>query len=190
MRRLLLALFVAGAALAQDPEFVRMWEEAQQQRPRSVASDARIAPPNEPGTPLVVHGRLFQRNGATPVAGVIVFAYQTDRTGVYNRNNVRGWRLRGWARTDAEGRFTFRTIRPGTYPNRSAPAHIHLSIQGPGMPRRWTNEVQFADDALHTPRARRESEAAGAFGSIRPVTTRGGVQHVEFHLRLEETGLF
>jgi protocatechuate 3,4-dioxygenase beta subunit len=48
---------------------------------------------------------------------VIVFAYQTDHTGVYNRRGADGWRLHGGARTDAEGRFELHTIRAA----RSAP---------------------------------------------------------------------
>lgn len=174
---------VAASAAAQDVEWVRMWEAAQRQRPTTFGSVARIAPANEPGTPLVVHGRILQSDGASPAAGVIVFAYQTDIAGVYNHRNAPGWRLRGWARTDAEGRFEFRTIRPASYPNGRIPAHIHLTIEGPSLPRRWTHELRFADDPFLSDREKREP------GVVR-VTTRGGVQHVEFQARITNDGRF
>lgn len=172
-------VLVAVSAGAQDREWLQMWEEAQRVRPRAVGSTARIAPTGEPGTPLVVHGKVFQRDGKTPARDLLVFAYQTDATGVYNRAGARGWRLKGWAKTDANGRFEFHTIRPGSYPRSRTPAHIHLTIEGAGVARRWTEELQFADDPYVSERA-----------SARPVTTRGGVQHVDFHVRITDEGRF
>ncbi|HEX8255416.1 MAG TPA: hypothetical protein VF846_19910 [Thermoanaerobaculia bacterium] len=186
----LLALLVALPAAAQDREWIRMWETAQRQRPRTVASIARIAPDKERGTPLIVHGRVYENDGKTPRAGVIVFAYQTDAAGVYHRRGERGWRLRGWARSDANGRFEFRTIRPAPYPNATEPAHIHFTIEAPKLQRRWTPDLQFAGDRLLTARDKRASSAAGPFGSIRAVTTRAGVQHVDFNIRVADEGRF
>jgi protocatechuate 3,4-dioxygenase beta subunit len=111
----LLAFVLTSALHAQDVQRVRDWENANRTRPTAIQSVSRIAPVKEPGTPLVVHGRIFQRDGVTPAPAVIVFAYQTDATGVYNPRGTRGWRLRGWVKSDAQGRFEFRTIRPGSY---------------------------------------------------------------------------
>lgn len=186
-----LSLLMTSALFAQvDQGWLRLWEEAQRQRPRTIATVARIAPQGEPGTPLVVHGRVVQRDGKTPAPNVIVFAYHTDATGVYNRRGARGYRLRGWAKTDANGRFEFHTIRPAAYPNRREEAHIHLTIEGPNLPRRWVPDINFAGDPLLSAEDKRRSSAAGAFGSIRPVTTRGGVQHVDFNIRVEEESKF
>ena len=182
-----LTLFAAACVQAQDEDWLRMWEAAQRQRPRTVASTSRIAPANEPGTPMVIHGRVFERDGKTPARDVIVFAYQTDNTGVYGD---RGWRLRGWARSDAEGRFAFHTIRPGSYPSSRNPAHVHLTIEGPKLPRRWAPELRFMDDPFVSAVDKRESQAAGAFGSVRPVTTREGTQHVDVHIRVADEGRF
>lgn len=185
-----MALMSAAATLAQDPEWLRMWEEAQRQRPRTIGSTARIAPAGEPGTPMVIHGRVYARDGRTRAAGVIVFAYQTDRTGVYHEPGARIWRLRGWARTDAQGRFELHTIRPAPYPRGRTPAHVHLVIEGTGVPRQWTPELRFADDPFVSAAEKRESEALGAFGPVRPVTTRNGTQHVELHIRISDEGRF
>lgn len=174
-------LFIASPLCAQDGGWVREWERAQKERPATIASVGRIAPAGEPGTPMVVHGRVLRNDGVTPAPDVVVFAYQTDAGGVYNRNGARGWRLRGWARSDAEGRFELRTIRPGSYPRGRTPAHIHVTIDGPGLPRRWTEEIRFADDPLLLERERR--------GALQ-VTTRGGVQHVDYIIRITDQGRF
>ena len=175
---------------AQDRDWVRTWEEAQRQRPRTIGSAGRIAAANEPGTPLVVHGRVFQADGKTPAAGIMVFAYQTDNKGEYNRNDAAGWRLRGWAQSDAQGRFEFHTIRPASYPSGRTPAHIHVTIEGPRLPRRWTTEVHFLDDPFLSDGQKRQSAALGAFGSVRPVTTRQRTQHVDYSIRIAESGKF
>ena len=57
-----------------------------------------------------------------PVPGVDVFAYQTDQHGIYAAPGAADpWRLKGWAVTDAQGRFEFRTIRPAAYPSNTVP---------------------------------------------------------------------
>ncbi|HVS66864.1 MAG TPA: hypothetical protein VMT85_25535 [Thermoanaerobaculia bacterium] len=178
---------------AQDREFVRAYERAQAEKPARVGSVSRIAPENEPGTPLVINGRVYQTDGRTPApAGITVFAYQTDHTGVYDvpSAGAHSWRLKGWAVTDAEGRFTFHTIRPGSYPNATVPQHVHLHLEGPDLPRRWTTSLQFEDDPKLGAREREASRRAGMFGGVRPVTKRDGIDHVEINLRIEDGGLF
>lgn len=122
-------LFVTSATLlAQDTEYIRAIERAQQQRPSTLGATGRIAPPAEPGSPLVVRGRVLQVNGS-PAGNAVIFAYQTDRGGLYDRpeNGPHSWRLRGWVKADADGRFTFETIRPGSYPNSNNPPHVHFT---------------------------------------------------------------
>ena len=141
--------FITMRAPAQDVEFIRALERAQQDRPASLTSSARIAAAGEPGTPLVIHGRVFAADLRTPVSGAIVFAYHTDRAGHYNRPGTpaHSWRLRGWARTDADGRFEFHTIRPGAYPSRHIPAHVHFTVFH-GTERFHAGEAQFEDDPI------------------------------------------
>lgn len=95
---------------------------------------ARIAPVEEPGSPLIVRGTLYQPDGATPAAGALVFAYHTDREGLYDRpgSPPHQWRLQGAARTDRDGRFEFRTIRPAHYPNSRNPEHVHVEVEADG----------------------------------------------------------
>lgn len=120
----------AAPAAAQDLEYNRAVHEAQRARPAQLTSSERIAPATEPGTPFVLRGQAFAADGRTPLADAIVFAYHTDRDGLYRPRGepAHTWRLKGWAKTGADGRFEFRTIRPGPYPGGTEPAHVHLTL--------------------------------------------------------------
>lgn len=179
-------------AVAQDLEFVRAWERAQTLRPRTLTSSARIAPAGEPGTPLFIHGHVFQRDGRRPAPGIMVFAYHTDARGHYDVSSAgaHSWRLKGWATTDAEGAFEFQTIRPAPYPGRTTPSHVHVSIEGPGVQRRWVQELWFEDDDLVGHDARQSSVKNGKFGSVRPIRRRGETQHIDFNIRIVDEGRF
>jgi protocatechuate 3,4-dioxygenase beta subunit len=171
---------------AQDVEYLQALERAQRDRPSVLTSRARIAPVGEPGTPMVIHGRVFKRDGRTPAPGMCIFAYHTDRTGIYAdpSKGPHVWRLRGWALTDSDGRFEFDTIRPAPYPRRATAAHVHVTIEGPGVPR-FSAGLQFADDNLVTAADREESARQGTFGAVVPVQLRDGVQHVAVNYRIE-----
>jgi protocatechuate 3,4-dioxygenase beta subunit len=185
-------LITATSAGAQDREYISAVERAQQQRPDTLSSIARIAPDSEPGTPLVIRGRVFNTDGKTAVPGAVVFAYHTDRDGLYDRpgSPPHSWRLRGWARTEADGGFEFRTTRPGSYPNSRNPAHVHLTVFMPDGQRYHAGEVQFADDPVLPAQERERSANEGPFGSVRPVRTEGGTQLVECSLRIEARNRF
>ena len=145
---LALALVMGATLAAQDVEYQRAVERAQKQRPATLTSTARIAPTSEPGTPLVVRGQLLAINGS-PAADAVVFAYHTDREGLYDKreNGPHSWRLRGWVKTDKDGRFTFETIRPGSYPNSNNPPHVHFTAFMPNGERYHAGELQMAMQA-------------------------------------------
>ena len=122
--------------------------------PAVIASHARIAPLAEPGEPLTITGRVTGPDGR-PRGGIIVYAYHTNRLGIYppavpprsQASNFHG-QLRGWARTDADGRYVFETIRPGSYPNSKNPQHVHMHVIEPGCTTYPIKEVQFSDDPM------------------------------------------
>lgn len=152
----------------------------------SLSWQARIAPAGEPGEPLVISGQVFDPSGLHAVPNIVVYAYHTDIKGLYTPSGAaRPPRLRGWARTDAEGRYEFRTIRPAPYPGNGPPAHVHFYLSGPGYPRQEAEELQFEGDPKVTPDMAERSRRAGRFGGVRPLT-RGtdGVWHCTFDMRL------
>ena len=153
---------------------------------------ATIVPAGEPGDPLVVSGRVFAPDGAHPVASVIVYAYNTDKDGYYSPDGKVGHpRLKGYMKTDAEGRFELHTIFPGRYPNMRIPAHIHFNLWGAGYPVQWTEDLRFEGDSYLTDAMKRESEALGDFATIRPVTIdSAGVRRCNINLRLLEKSNF
>ena len=176
---------------AQDADYIRAVERAQQQRPATIAHASRIAATDEPGTPMTLHGRALNADGR-PAGSVVVFAYQTDRSGIYDRPEAgaHSWRLRGWAKADDAGRFTFETIRPGPYPGRQAPAHVHFTIFTPSGERYHAGEAKFDDDELVPARERETSKRAGDFGEVRPVRREGGREHVNVTLRIDAAQRF
>lgn len=122
--------------------------------PASIASQVRLAPPDEPGDAMRLYGQVRDVRGS-PRAGVIVYAYQTDRDGIYPTITrgvgpaaARHGRLRAWARSDHDGEFVFDTIRPGHYPGRDMPQHIHLHVIEPGCATYYIDDAMFLDDPV------------------------------------------
>lgn len=149
-------------------------EGALQNLPASPGTTARIAPTGEPGEPLSLSG-VVRDSAGKPQADVVVYAYHTDSHGVYPRDAAldgaaaRHGRLRGWSRTDAQGRYTFETIRPAGYPGTTTPQHVHLHVIEPGRCTYYIGDVLFTDDPRLTPALReRERKAPGGDGVVTP----------------------
>ncbi|MBE9583338.1 intradiol ring-cleavage dioxygenase [Mucilaginibacter sp. JRF] len=109
---------------------------------------------DRPGPKLKLTGTIYQSDGKTPATNVILYIYHTNQAGLYARTaNATGWarrhgELRGWIKTDRSGRYIFYTLKPGTYPSRSEPAHIHATIFEPNGKYYYIEEWHFKGDAL------------------------------------------
>jgi len=177
---------VTAAALAAQSTTLQQWEAARKLKPGRVSSIERIAPATEPGIPFIVHGTVVDPGGK-PAAGVEVLAYHTDNTGIYAAQGAADpWRLKGWAVTDAQGRFEFRTIRPAPYPGGQIAAHVHF-LMATSCCGRQVAEVMFDDDPIATP-AYRERARDVLFGKV--TRGAGGAQEVAYTLKLKTTGDF
>lgn len=144
--------------------------------PSVIESRFRIARPNEPGEALVLTGRALGPDGR-PRQGIIVYAYQGDHFGNYPpadppRSDASQYEgaLRGWARTDAHGRYTFDTVRPGLEGDN--PQHIHMLVIEPGCATYYIDEINFTDDPayqkLPTERRRYKDHHWGGTGIVTP----------------------
>jgi len=69
-------------------------------------------------------------------------------------------------RTNAEGRYEFRTIKPGSYPRTRNPAHIHAYVSGPGYPEYWIDEYLFEGDPFVGGDAKQKASELGTFSPI------------------------
>lgn len=147
-------------------------------------STAVLAPAGEPGTRLVVTGRLFASDGKQALPGVRVELWQTDAKGLYAEDGSMSLpRLRGELVTGPRGEYEIRTIRPAPYPNRPIPAHIHYRVLAKGGAEMF--ELRFDDDKLVTQAERERSRRDGTFGEVQPVRAdRDGSLHVTKDVRL------
>ena len=119
------------------------------------ASSGQVTPPDEPGQSLHVSGVVVSQDG-TPIRGASLYVYQTDREGYYGvkpASDNRNPRLKLFLRSDAQGRWSFDTIKPGSYPNASIPAHLHFEVSAAGRSPRIF-EIVFEGDPFVTDRMR------------------------------------
>ncbi len=144
--------------------------------PRVAPSAVAIVTADEPGDRMVLSGRVVAADGSA-IAGMTIYVYQTDALGLYNPEGRYGaaHRIRGWACTDRNGRYEFATIRPGHYPGRSTPAHVHMTVCSDSMPEWWLPEVRFEGDPLISAEEHEASRRYGRFGNVRPLQRGGGV---------------
>jgi protocatechuate 3,4-dioxygenase beta subunit len=110
---------------------------------------------DEPGSPMVVSGSVRDTAGI-PIANALLLVFHADLKGEYTPTKPMDEphsRIFGYLRTDENGRFEFRTVRPGGYRNavpldgkdRLIPEHIHFEVSADGFePTRF--QMVFDDD--------------------------------------------
>lgn len=136
---------------------------------------------NEQGPKLIVTGTIYQADGKTPASDVVLYVYHTDQKGAYSKKgNEEGWGkrhgyIRGWIKTGKDGRYTFYTLRPASYPGGQNPAHIHPVIKEPGLSPYYIDEYLFDDDPVLSASERARQEKRGGNGVIKLTTDGGGM---------------
>lgn len=117
-----------------------------------------------PGPPLFVDCNIRDAKGA-PIAGARVDIWQASPAGMYENQDdgQADMNLRGVFETDADGRFSFRSVKPAGYPvpthgptgemlkaqrrHPYRPAHLHVLAYKPGFKTLITQV--FVDDDEH-----------------------------------------
>ena len=89
------------------------------------------------GDVIEIAGRVVQQGG-TPVDNLVLEIWQADANGRYDNPAFFGW---GRAATNAQGIYTFRTIRPGA-PKGRAP-HINFCLLYSGLMRHLQTVMFF-----------------------------------------------
>jgi protocatechuate 3,4-dioxygenase beta subunit len=91
----------------------------------------------------------------------VIEVWQADAQGKYDHPDdsmqaTPDPNLKGWGRvlTDDEGRYQFRSIKPGAYPNPGyddwmRPPHIHYSIFAAGLMQRLITQLFFPGEPLN-----------------------------------------
>jgi protocatechuate 3,4-dioxygenase beta subunit len=147
------------------------WAQSVHEAPANAASTGRLASAGEPGQPLNVSGVVVGPDGL-PIRGASLYVYQTDAEGYYGVKPVsdnRNPRLKLFLRSDANGGWSFDTVRPGSYPGSRVPGHIHFEVVAPGFAPRIF-EIVFEGDPFIAADMRRNP----AF-SVRPIESAGRV---------------
>jgi protocatechuate 3,4-dioxygenase beta subunit len=123
-------------------------------------TDGEREPTGEPlGERIIVTGRVMDEDGR-PVKNTLVEVWQANAAGRYVHKvdqhdapldpNFLG---AGRCLTDNEGRYTFKSIKPGAYPwgnhpNAWRPNHIHFSLFGDYFASRLITQMYFPGDPL------------------------------------------
>jgi protocatechuate 3,4-dioxygenase alpha subunit len=108
------------------------------------------------GAPIEIVGRVTQEDGA-PLHNLVLEVWQADANGIFRHpadpragaadENFYGW---GRAATDRDGRYSFRTIKPGTYamPDGTPRApHINVLIVFSGIMRQLQTVLFFEGES-------------------------------------------
>jgi protocatechuate 3,4-dioxygenase alpha subunit len=103
------------------------------------------------GQHIILTGRMVEE-GNVPAGNAILEIWQADGNGVFRHPldarcseadpGFYGW---GRARTNADGRYSFRTVMPGSYGGRCA--HVNLMVLAIGLTRRLATTVFFGDSS-------------------------------------------
>jgi protocatechuate 3,4-dioxygenase beta subunit len=144
-----------------DPEGVELWAPAFGERDIDpLEADLTVQHSGEPiGERIIVTGRVVDGDGR-PVRHQLVEVWQANAGGRYPHERDQhpapldpNFTGAGRCLTDADGTYSFTTIKPGPYPWRNhrnawRPAHIHFSLFGTEFTQRLITQMYFPGDPL------------------------------------------
>lgn len=150
--------------------------------PKTISSIDTSAGWNLNGQKILLTGIVYQIDGKTPAPDVLLYYYQTNTDGKYlhkadesrsmppnELGQTHGY-IRGWVKTDNEGKYYIYTVRPGTYPTNDEPAHVHITVKEPNdIKEYYIDDFVFDDDKILTSARRKKMENRCGSGVLRLV---------------------
>jgi protocatechuate 3,4-dioxygenase beta subunit len=136
---------------------------------------------HEDGTQIRMTGFISKSDARTAASDVILYIYHTNQNGVYPPlENGTEWgrrhgSIRGWIKTGKDGRYSFYTLKPGIYPDRSQAAHVHATILEPDGRYYWIDEFYFAGDSLLTSKQASPDRPRGGTPGLVLLRDRNGI---------------
>jgi catechol 1,2-dioxygenase len=115
---------------------------------------AKITPPAEPGTLVVISGRVYGHDTRRPLANAVLDIWQANAQGRYDNDDpdrppaANVFRNRARIITDENGYYEFESIKPAPYrigPQAWRPSHIHYWIRHTGY-RDLITQLYFRGD--------------------------------------------
>jgi len=115
---------------------------------------AKVTPPLEPGTVLVISGRVWGFDTKKPLARAVLDVWQANAQGRYDNDDQRNappkdvFKNRTRLVTDESGYYEFETVHPGPYKtgaNTWRPAHIHYLVRQTGY-KNLVTQLYFKGD--------------------------------------------
>lgn len=140
---------------------------------------------NQIGQKILLKGTVYKHDGKTPAPDVLIYYYHTNIDGIYLHNakehrsmppnnigQTHGY-IRGWVKSDEEGKYFIYTVKPGSYPSHSEPAHVHITIKEPNdLNEYYIDDFLFDDDKFLIAAKRARLENRGGSGIVKLVIDR------------------
>src|SRR5207237_1991392 len=114
----------------------------------------RVTPPLEPGTVLLISGRVWGADTHKPLPNTVIDIWQANQQGRYDNDDPKNppaanvFKNRARLITDEQGYYEYETIHPGAYrigPNAWRPPHIHYMVRHPNY-RQLVTQLYFRGD--------------------------------------------
>jgi protocatechuate 3,4-dioxygenase beta subunit len=141
--------------------------------------------PGDTGMPLTLSGQVFDTRGDI-VPDATIEIWQTNHQGYYDLD---GYRYRGKVQVDRSGAYSFESVIPGHYPDKSRVCqHVHYVVSAPGH-KTLVTQLYFATDPVF------EGDPVKNYGRdpliqtpelIRPVMLTGDPNEVHAKVQFEQ----
>lgn len=135
---------------------------------------------NQQGQKILLTGSVYSLDGKTPAPNVLLYYYHTNTEGKYihkpeeeksmppnELGQTHGY-IRGWIKTDDQGRYFIYSVKPGVYPTHDEPAHIHMTVKEPNeIDEYYIDDIVFDNDVFLTTAKKEKMNNRGGSGVIK-----------------------